>query len=103
MRPAPSCAGLGGNQALAGIDLADFAETIVTDEPDNLTLRFLRRIDEKIDRLTDDVHDLKTRMTAVERQLGDIHVAIAGVNGRIDKMEARLDRIERRLDLVPQS
>jgi archaellum component FlaC len=75
----------------------------MTDEPENLTLRFLRRIDENLDRLTDDMRDLKVRMTAVERQLGDIHVAIAGVNGRIDKMEVRLERIERRLDLVQQT
>ena len=75
----------------------------MTDEHENLTLGFWRRIDENLDRLTDDMRDLKVRMTAVERQLGDIHVAIAGVNGRIDKMEVRLERIERRLDLVQQT
>ncbi len=74
----------------------------MSEEPDNLILRYLRRIDEKVDRLGDDVRDLKVRMTAVDRQLGDLHVAIAGVNGRIDKVEARLDRIERRLDLVQE-
>jgi predicted nucleic acid-binding Zn-ribbon protein len=65
----------------------------MTDEPEDLTLRMLRRIDEKLDRVIDDVHDLKVRMTAVE-------LAIARVNDRIDRVDQRLDRIERRLDLV---
>jgi chromosome segregation ATPase len=70
------------------------------DEPDGVVLRFLRRIDEKIDRPADDVRELKTRMTAVEERLAGTEHSIATVNGRIDRVEARLERIERRLDLV---
>lgn len=62
-------------------------------EPDNLMLVPLRRIDAKVDRLSDDMHDLKVRMTAVEENL-------AGVQRRIDHLETRLDRVEKRLDLV---
>jgi DNA repair ATPase RecN len=62
-------------------------------EPDNITLRLLRSIDSKIDRVLDDVKDIKVRLTAVEE-------ALAGVNRRIDRSESRLDRIERRLELV---
>ncbi|MDQ4135427.1 MAG: hypothetical protein M3158_04530 [Pseudomonadota bacterium] len=62
-------------------------------EPDNIVLIYLRRIDEKVDRLTDDMRDLKVRMTGVEENL-------AGVQRRIDRLEMRLERIERRLDLV---
>jgi phage shock protein A len=65
----------------------------MADQPDNLTLVFLRRIDEKIDRLIDDVRELKGRMAAVEENL-------AGVHRRIDRLELRVDRIERRLDLA---
>ena len=68
----------------------------MADEPDNLVLQLLRRIDTKLDRVVDDVQDLKVRMTHVEESL-------AGVNRRIDRVEARLDRIEKRLDLVDQS
>jgi DNA repair ATPase RecN len=64
-------------------------------EPDNVLLAYLRRIDEKIDRLIDDVRDLKARVTNVEEGL-------AAVNRRLDRVETRLDRIERRLDLVEQ-
>ena len=51
----------------------------MTGEPDNLILVYLRRIDGKVDRLAEDVRELKTRITSVEE---------------------RLDHIERRLDLA---
>ena len=65
----------------------------MADEPENLTLRYLRSIDQKVDRLGDDVRDVKVRMTGVEEGL-------AGVNRRLDRVEDRLDRIETRLELV---
>ena len=65
----------------------------MTPEPENLVLEMLRRLDGKVDRLAEDVADLKTRMTAVEEGL-------AGVNRRLDRVEARVERIERRLDLA---
>jgi archaellum component FlaC len=46
------------------------------------------------------MRDLKVRTTVVETQIGHLHVADAGISGRLDRIEARLDRIERRLDLV---
>ncbi|MBV9741117.1 MAG: hypothetical protein JOZ30_15885 [Hyphomicrobiales bacterium] len=65
----------------------------MADEPERLLLRQLPRMDEKLDRLIDDVHDVKVRLTAVEEGL-------AGVNRRVDRVETRLDRIEKRLELV---
>ena len=65
----------------------------MSNEPDNLVLRQLRLMDGKLDRLLDDVHDLKVRVTAVEEGL-------SGVNRRLDRVEQRVDRIERRLDLA---
>jgi archaellum component FlaC len=50
-------------------------------------------VDSKLDRVIDDVQDLKVRMTAVEEGL-------AGVNRRLDRIEIRVERVERRLDLV---
>lgn len=60
---------------------------------ENLTLAMLRRIDTKLDRVIDDLADLKVRMTSAEEGL-------AGVNRRLDRIETRLDRIERRFDLA---
>ena len=65
----------------------------MTADPDSLVLRYLRRIDEKLDRVAADVADLKVRTTSIE-------TSIAVVNNRIDRIEARLDRIERRLELA---
>jgi archaellum component FlaC len=65
----------------------------MTGQPDNLMLVYLRRIDEKVDRLSDDVRDVKGRMAAVDENL-------AGVHRRIDRVELRIERIERRLDLA---
>jgi hypothetical protein len=62
-------------------------------EPDNVVLVYLRRIDEKVDRVIDDVRDIKLRVTNLEE-------GQAGIQRRLDRVEARLDRIERRLDLV---
>lgn len=72
----------------------------MTDEPENLVLIYFRRLDEKLDRVIDDVGDLKVRMTDLEEKVARVDLAIAGINRRMDRVEARLDRIERRLDLV---
>jgi len=65
----------------------------MTEEPVNLTHQYLKRIDLKLDRLMDDVHDLKVRMTTVEEGL-------AGVHRRLDRIDVRLSHVEKRLDLV---
>jgi len=72
----------------------------LADEPDSLVLEYLRRFDRrmsefdlKLDRIHDDVRDLKIRMTSVEENL-------VGVQRRLDRIEDRIDRIERRLGLV---
>ena len=65
----------------------------MADDPTDFTLQLLRRMDAKLDRVLDDVQDIKVRLTAVEE-------AVNGVNRRIDRLETRVDRIERRLDLV---
>jgi predicted nucleic acid-binding Zn-ribbon protein len=72
----------------------------MVDAPDNLIFEYLRRFDTKLDRLIEDIGDLKIRMTAVEERIAQVELSIAGINRRIDRVEARLDRIERSLDLV---
>jgi len=79
----------------------------MVDAPDNLIFEYLRRLDTKLDRVIEDIGDLKIRMTAVEERLArtdvaiaNLEVSIAGVNRRIDRVEARLDRIEWRLELA---
>lgn len=64
------------------------------DGPEDLTLRLLRRMDEKLDRVIADVTDLKHRMTAVEVQVGQLVTAVGRVNERLDRIERRLDLVE---------
>ena len=65
----------------------------MAEEPDNLMLVLLRRIDERTIRMAEDIHDLKIRVTNLEEGL-------AGVNRRLDRLEDRLERVERRLGLI---
>ncbi len=71
----------------------------MTDEPESLTLRMLGAIDPKIDRVLDDLADIKPRLTSVERQVGELRVDLANQSSRIDRIDVRLDRMERRLEL----
>jgi len=61
--------------------------------PDQLILRLLRNIDQKVDGLRDDMLEIKTRIGILEQQY-------ASLSNRIDRIEHRLDRIERRLELT---
>ena len=76
----------------------------MAEEPDNLVPVMLRRmdermndrfnrVDERLDRIEFDAHDLKVRTTGGEEGL-------AGVNGRLNRFEDSVSRIERRLNLV---
>jgi hypothetical protein len=51
-------------------------------EPDNLVLVDLRRIDGKIDCLTEGVQDLKHRVTSLERQVASIRGDMAATRPR---------------------
>jgi hypothetical protein len=73
----------------------------MTDDPDNLILLYLRRLDGKIDHLTEVVLDLGRRVTSLEEGVARLHFDFAGQSARLDRVEARLNRIERRLDIVP--
>jgi archaellum component FlaC len=64
----------------------------MADQPDNVVLALLRKIDQRTERMAEDLQDLKTRVTSVEEGL-------AGVNRRLDRLEFRVERIEKRLEL----
>lgn len=61
---------------------------------------FLRRMDAKLDRLIDDMQDVKLRLGSLEQKVAFMSADIARIDGRIDGVNARLARIEKRLDLV---
>ena len=51
------------------------------------------RLDEKLDCVADDRHNLKVRAASMEE-------AVAGVNRRFDLLDGRMPRVEKRLDSV---
>jgi archaellum component FlaC len=61
-------------------------------EPDNIVLAILRKIDQRTERMPEDLQDLKVRVSSVGEGL-------AGVNRRLDRLENRVERIEQRLEL----
>jgi tetrahydromethanopterin S-methyltransferase subunit G len=64
-----------------------------------VVVRYLCRLDEKVDRALDDLREIKQRLSSVEVSVAHLHGDFAAQSGRIDKLENRLDRIEQRLDL----
>ena len=72
----------------------------MNEEATNIVLEHLRKIREIQEIMQADIHDLKLRMSSVERHVGEIQVQMTGLNSRMDRVEERIGRIERRLDLV---
>ena len=62
-------------------------------EPEDLTLRYLRRLDAKMDTILAEVKDLKLRMTSLERLVGSNGTSemehYASVMGRMDRFDDR--------------
>ncbi len=72
----------------------------MADEPTNLILARLNRLDDKFDLVLSGMLELKQRVGSLETQVAHLHVDLAAISNRMDRMDARLDRIEKRLDLV---
>jgi DNA repair ATPase RecN len=53
----------------------------------------MRRFDAQLQRMCEDIHEMRVRLTNVEESQSIIH-------RRLDRMDERLERIERRLELV---
>jgi hypothetical protein len=68
--------------------------------PGTLMLVFLRRLDQRMERLEGGMADIKLRATAIAEHLASIMMSMAGANAGMDKIDARLARVARRLDLT---
>jgi hypothetical protein len=65
----------------------------MADEPVNLTLEYLRRIDTRLDGMAADIRELKSTVAGMLQIL-------ASQDNHMLRMEVRLGRIEERLGLV---
>ncbi len=66
----------------------------MSEQPDNILLVYLRRLDGKMDRLIEDGREVKQRLGYLEEQG-------ASISRRVDRLDLRLDRVERRLARDP--
>jgi hypothetical protein len=76
----------------------------MSDQPENIMLVYLRRLDAKVDQVIETLTEQGQRLTALEIAVGNLaatemsHYGITAA--RVDRLEKRLERIERRLDLT---
>ncbi|MBI5162799.1 MAG: hypothetical protein HY985_02730 [Magnetospirillum sp.] len=79
----------------------------MADELESLMLRYLRRIDERTDRIEQNQREHGERLTTIERMLAGLRreqaldaEAQAMLGARIDRLSDEVNRIKRRLDLT---
>lgn len=79
----------------------------MSDEPENLVLVYLRRMDAKIDKVIDTQQEHGHRLSRVESQLAGLRrdqgsdaEAVAHLQAQMDRLRDELDRVKRRLDIV---
>jgi hypothetical protein len=82
-------------------------EIFMADEPENFVLQYLRRMDTKLDRVVDELVNVKQRLGSLEgqvalmrRDFSQLREVFLRLEHRIDEMDGRMLRIERRLNLV---
>lgn len=71
----------------------------MSQQTDNLVLEHLRHIRGRVDSMSLDVVDLKTRISSLEEMQGQVLVLLGAMGKRMDRTDERLARVERRLDL----
>lgn len=72
----------------------------MADEPDNIVPRYLRRIDERLDRVVSSLQNLIARVGSVEEQVAGLRKDFVRLEVRVDQMDERMKRMKRRLDLT---
>jgi hypothetical protein len=71
----------------------------MTENVESLVLEHLKHIRGKMDVLTLDMADIKSRVSSLEETQGQVLSMLGGLGKRMDRFDDRLSRIEKRLDL----
>jgi hypothetical protein len=71
----------------------------MTEEPDSIVLRYLRKLDEKLDRLDGRQQDTLTELRSVKTHLSAFMQSELSQDSSIAAILSRLEKIERRLEL----
>ena len=69
------------------------------EEPDSIVLRYLRKLDEKLDRLDGRLQELVTESRAHKAHMAGFMQSELAQDSSIASILQRLDKVERRLDL----
>ncbi len=69
-------------------------------DPHPLILEHLRALRTDVAAMRDDVREVKSRLTRVERSIAAMYADKAELNDRHDRIVRRIERIERRLELT---
>jgi archaellum component FlaC len=72
----------------------------MTENVENLILERLRRMDERLGNMEDDIRGIKTRVSAIDEHLAGMLISLGGLNSRMDKFDEPVARVERRLELL---
>ncbi len=71
----------------------------MTDEPDSIVLRYLRRLDAKVDRIDARLEDLSGEVRSLKTHMAGFMQSEATRDSADAELRMRVGRIERRLDL----
>ena len=72
----------------------------MAEDPDNITLRYLRRLDEKTDRMADAIADMAVDIRSIKTHMAGFMQNEVVHDRAIASLRDRLARVERRLDLT---
>jgi hypothetical protein len=72
----------------------------MADEPVNLILEFVRRIDRPLENVETVTVDMRARLHSLEEQVALVRQDMVRIDYRMDRLDERLQRIEKRLELI---
>lgn len=72
-------------------------------EPDNIVLRYLRKLDERTKRIEENQNDMAADIRILKGHMSSFMQSEIRHDGMIASMQVRLERLERRLDLADAS
>jgi tetrahydromethanopterin S-methyltransferase subunit G len=71
----------------------------MTDEPDSIVLRFLRKMDEKLDKLDGRQQETNAELRSIKTHISAFMQSELAQDSSLASILIRLDKIERRLDI----
>ena len=72
----------------------------MAEEPDSIVLRYLRNLDEKVDRIENRQQETVAELRAIKTHLAAFMQGEIAQDSAMASLLARIERIERRLDLT---